>query len=727
MVYDYYHTKGDVNEASSSNQSYSSAYLSSSSASSIQHASFEKQNGALDNVEPLFPDMQRDMQRNPLEKGIPDPLIQNHWVPGSMPEMKIAHVHTSTNDVLDNKTSTRCNFNLSNLATLRTGPTMIDAESTMIDKEQYIPDYEFRKSPLSQSTLHQNIDRYDPTTRTHTKSHHRKDNYHHCNDKQTKSVEGNNFCDIPMFPSISFVEKQKIHGTQISNKSSRSRQQHDATPPPPPFPPPSRTNSFHSQSMKSHSTSDRKQLRPHSFEQSQQNIVTQNAQSFPIKSSPISSVLVCNDDYSAISSLASPSHDMKKYRMTHEHDGFKFSNNNSQRFSANTEGTSAYRDNAHAYQSDSSLSLSHNRKQGKAGKNVDLVASTQRSKALDQIILEMEELYEMRSNATNTAEEQFWDAQIKGLQQCIYQICEDTAASAAKHGIGQDLGMLTKGIRAVVTNRNEKKLVEKSLLLSQAPSQPKPLMSHQSYIENEGSKENKVHIEGSMKQLRQNASYDSAKSSHISEAQKSEIGNQSEIMVKVRAPSDLTGGDSFIAEMNGISIVASVPPGGIRKGQIFRTPMREISSNHSLSLDSRPDIVSAASDIKSKTKRKAKSGQSRSSSRKAPLIDLQSLSFCGGSYGTLESNSLANISSQSSHESKSRHVNYLKPKYDKIGDESYGMCKKVKVRAPADLPEGYSFKAAFGNEAILAVVPKGGVRKGDVFSVNLLDEYADMQ
>jgi hypothetical protein len=41
----------------------------------------------------------------------------------------------------------------------------------------------------------------------------------------------------------------------------------------------------------------------------------------------------------------------------------------------------------------------------------------------------------------------------------------------------------------------------------------------------------------------------------------------------------------------------------------------------------------------------------------------------------------------------------------------------VKVRAPASLPEGYRFTAKMGEKTIVATVPPGGVKKGEIFSV----------
>jgi hypothetical protein len=47
----------------------------------------------------------------------------------------------------------------------------------------------------------------------------------------------------------------------------------------------------------------------------------------------------------------------------------------------------------------------------------------------------------------------------------------------------------------------------------------------------------------------------------------------------------------------------------------------------------------------------------------------------------------------------------------------------VKVRAPASLPEGYRFTAKMGDRTIVATVPVGGVQKGQIFAVPVVEEY----
>jgi len=43
--------------------------------------------------------------------------------------------------------------------------------------------------------------------------------------------------------------------------------------------------------------------------------------------------------------------------------------------------------------------------------------------------------------------------------------------------------------------------------------------------------------------------------------------------------------------------------------------------------------------------------------------------------------------------------------------------KKIKVRAPSRLAEGHKFTVKMEQGTIVATVPKGGVKKGDIFTV----------
>jgi len=55
-------------------------------------------------------------------------------------------------------------------------------------------------------------------------------------------------------------------------------------------------------------------------------------------------------------------------------------------------------------------------------------------------------------------------------------------------------------------------------------------------------------------------------------------------------------------------------------------------------------------------------------------------------------------------------------------DSKQQNCRVVKVQSPGDLPEGYQFTARRKGELLLITVPKGGVEKGEIFSVPLVDD-----
>ena len=58
------------------------------------------------------------------------------------------------------------------------------------------------------------------------------------------------------------------------------------------------------------------------------------------------------------------------------------------------------------------------------------------------------------------------------------------------------------------------------------------------------------------------------------------------------------------------------------------------------------------------------------------------------------------------------HSYSLKPKAPKSI-----LKRKIKVRAPQDLPEGYEFKTQVKGSIVKATIPKGGVKKGDIFMI----------
>ena len=60
-----------------------------------------------------------------------------------------------------------------------------------------------------------------------------------------------------------------------------------------------------------------------------------------------------------------------------------------------------------------------------------------------------------------------------------------------------------------------------------------------------------------------------------------------------------------------------------------------------------------------------------------------------------------------------RYLNQIDPEIQNV--------PMVDVVAPANLPEGYTFEAEINNKRFLAMVPAGGVRKGQTFSCFMKD------
>lgn len=113
----------------------------------------------------------------------------------------------------------------------------------------------------------------------------------------------------------------------------------------------------------------------------------------------------------------------------------------------------------------------------------------------------------------------------------------------------------------------------------------------------------------------------------------SAISGRSSSIVRVRAPTDLPGGHEFTAMVRGSEIRATVPRGGVRRGETFSVHPEEDDFD------------------------------------------------------------LAEISS------------------------SLQTVKNIKVRAPSNLNEGHQLTLRRGGETIVATVPRGGVRAGEVFTV----------
>lgn len=291
---------------------------------------------------------------------------------------------------------------------------------------------------------------------------------------------------------------------------------------------------------------------------------------------------------------------------------------------------------------------------GSHDEEAEALASQQRTRALDQIMCEMEELYEMRSNATNDEDVKFWDSQIKGLQRCIHQICEETALSAEKHGFTS----FPPPKKEETPRRKERmktfETIPTPVTLPPSPENPPGCFMLPHSLSSSSFKISSTKNNSSSDTQTDNGD---SKSKNLERSNENIDANCSYGEVKVRSPADLPAGHSFIAKTNGRSVLAVVPEGGVRKGEIFRTMYQQVE-------------VSMGS------------SSSRCSSN---IIDDSS-------------------STDSTYQSSQRSVQH------------------VRVKAPADLQEGYKFKAKFGDRVILAKVPRGGVRKGEIFAVPVVDD-----
>jgi Cys-rich protein (TIGR01571 family) len=66
-----------------------------------------------------------------------------------------------------------------------------------------------------------------------------------------------------------------------------------------------------------------------------------------------------------------------------------------------------------------------------------------------------------------------------------------------------------------------------------------------------------------------------------------------------------------------------------------------------------------------------------------------------------------------------------KAKQDGYQGDSKKHWRVANVVAPETLPEGFKFEARNGDEVFIATVPRGGVRKGEIFSTGMGDIYGD--
>eukprot|EP00594_Rhizosolenia_setigera_P004314 CAMPEP_0178941278 /NCGR_PEP_ID=MMETSP0789-20121207/1312_1 /TAXON_ID=3005 /ORGANISM="Rhizosolenia setigera, Strain CCMP 1694" /LENGTH=417 /DNA_ID=CAMNT_0020620483 /DNA_START=186 /DNA_END=1439 /DNA_ORIENTATION=- len=306
--------------------------------------------------------------------------------------------------------------------------------------------------------------------------------------------------------------------------------------------------------------------------------------------------------------------------------------------------------------------------------NTEGVASSQRTKALQQIMAEMEELYELRARAVQEKQSTvFWEKQIRELQQSIFSICEETAYAAACSPAAmvidpQDENCIentinSQEIAAVATaiRANRENSCNNMGLATVSKSSSKSFDSYEQRREERSvqSEDERIHAHD-----QRNDSYEILHAMTDNSFNTLTTKNKDRQSVKVRAPADLPGGHTFVAKTKGRSIIAVVPEGGVRKGEIFRTAVQQ---------EEQKQIPIAI----------AKS-------------QMPSMSYNGGGYNN--------------HGAQMNVKNNVK-------DISFKKRNTVKVRAPADLEEGFTFRASFGNRTVVATVPKGGVRKGDLFSV----------
>jgi len=52
--------------------------------------------------------------------------------------------------------------------------------------------------------------------------------------------------------------------------------------------------------------------------------------------------------------------------------------------------------------------------------------------------------------------------------------------------------------------------------------------------------------------------------------------------------------------------------------------------------------------------------------------------------------------------------------------------RRIKVRAPKDLKEGFEFSTVVKGITIKSIIPKGGVKKGEIFTVPYIPTYMNM-
>ena len=346
--------KKNLRSASSYESAISNEYLSASTIS-IDYPSFQYDEVMMDDVKPMFPDRQRDIreisssERKSKKKNDKEPsscssfgshsrstsrsnssslsysrshstsdssnFNRSHWTLAhdspleEIPKNSInlhdpspSHHHQRQRqrqhydlNIQEEKVGSGKGSKIGSLENLRTGPTMIDSASTLLD--QPFGQYNHAISPLSHSTLHQNVDRYAANVELQT----------------PRGVdESSNRNDGPMFPSFSFTQREQRN--EFEQHRQGNWQPHGPPPPPapppppPPFPPPSRFGSFKSKSVRSAKKQNHHEQVDHPSKHSE-----------PLSMSipQISPIVICNDndETSELSSLSSPSQFMKKKKL----------------------------------------------------------------------------------------------------------------------------------------------------------------------------------------------------------------------------------------------------------------------------------------------------------------------------------------------------------------------------------------------------------------------------
>jgi len=254
------------------------------------------------------------------------------------------------------------------------------------------------------------------------------------------------------------------------------------------------------------------------------------------------------------------------------------------------------------------------------------------SKARRQVIEEMKRTCTMRAKASCSAETSFWDEQIKALNDSILEL---TARMKIKKG-GKQLDETTKIFGNAVEN-----FIEDSRCVLASCAVPPP------------SKLNKN-------------------------------------LIKVKAPESLPEGYTFTAYLGEKSILATVPSGGVIKGEIFSVPLA-IEKNIVEDDDSSTCASTSVDEQNDERHNYARNMRQKST---VPLFE---------------------EITQDSDTCSSRT-----PSPSQVIFETTSMppiLPMVKVRAPANLIEGHRFTAKHGEKKIVATVPQGGVKKGEIFVV----------